>query len=660
MIKELSWFIILTAAVLLVNLPILNFNLLYPEQPLIYVANQTLHSLGDLAAVYLHPQMLHFNIPFFRPSGHFLLYYFFLPVLGWHNTQALLVLNLLFLSLSGCLLIKLYRLWFPEFLWGGYLAFALYLMHPALILPRLISLHFEFAHIFFLLLSLYCFVVFCQKNRLLVSGQEKVEWLALLVAALLIYALAVSFKEPALLLGPVLMTYFLIHYYQKGSLVTYGLTLWKLPACRQILLLIAVLCALLALYLTWAWPGLAHPLGSAIQLNTRVLALKELFNSMFGIQAFLYSSEHHIQGVFSLLARLLLWCFALITVLSSILVFRSHHTSYKKALIFLYTASLFFLVLPVVWAMGLPWHLSLSLCFMSLIMGFSCEYGIHRLTASKKWIFGLGVLASILVGLQAVEINQSNIRYWVAQDGLALALRRNAILHPPKLPTDFSEGGIILVEDSILQDAYRLGNSAYPYPYPIPLLRKQKNASSDQVSFSKLQESFFIKYDPVYNGSLFKWAYLRPDLQEEEYPFRIEEMEKVPLDIIHSWLQHYHTIFCVGYDVSGQWRDRTQLFKKKLMAEKKRRALQVNHYDLLPATIMVGSIFESQALPLADYHLCQAHCDESSRCQGFVYENSDFQKPAVARCQFFDYLSQNESRFCATCIGFIKTKEITL
>ncbi|HSW71611.1 MAG TPA: hypothetical protein VLH77_06505, partial [Gammaproteobacteria bacterium] len=155
-------FVAIWAFVLFVNSAVISFDLLYAEQPMIYTANQMFLSWGDFFRAYLHPQMLDiFSIPFFRPSGHFLLYQLLTPILGWHNTQAMLIVNLSFLAFSGFLVVKIYELLFPGFWLGAYLAFGFYLMHPALILSRLIVLHFEFAYIFFTLLSFYCFARFC-------------------------------------------------------------------------------------------------------------------------------------------------------------------------------------------------------------------------------------------------------------------------------------------------------------------------------------------------------------------------------------------------------------------------------------------------------------------------------------------------------------------
>src|SRR5580692_5114343 len=81
--------------VLFVNSSVIAFDLMYAEQPMLYAANQALHSIGDLLSIYLQPRMLDvFSIPFFRPSGHFLLYQILMPFLGWHNTQGLIIVNL--------------------------------------------------------------------------------------------------------------------------------------------------------------------------------------------------------------------------------------------------------------------------------------------------------------------------------------------------------------------------------------------------------------------------------------------------------------------------------------------------------------------------------------------------------------------------------------
>ena len=108
-------------------------------------------------------------------------------------------------------MLRLYSLLFPNFKLGGYLAFSVYLMHPALILSRLTILHFEFTYAFFVMLSVYLFVKFC-------AHLDKTKSLSDLIYSLVFYIIAVSFKEPAVMLGPVLACYFLISIYKNQTL----------------------------------------------------------------------------------------------------------------------------------------------------------------------------------------------------------------------------------------------------------------------------------------------------------------------------------------------------------------------------------------------------------------------------------------------------------
>jgi hypothetical protein len=85
-------FTLLWLFILLAYLPFLKLHMVYEEQPIIYLANQKITSLYSFLQVYLHPAQLEiFGVPFFRPSGHFLLYQLITPFVGWHNTQAFLV-----------------------------------------------------------------------------------------------------------------------------------------------------------------------------------------------------------------------------------------------------------------------------------------------------------------------------------------------------------------------------------------------------------------------------------------------------------------------------------------------------------------------------------------------------------------------------------------
>ena len=63
----------------------------------------------------------------------------------------------MFLGLAGYYMARVYSLLFKGYWVGGLIEFAIYLAHPSLALVKLSVLHFEFAHVFFVLVGLYYF-----------------------------------------------------------------------------------------------------------------------------------------------------------------------------------------------------------------------------------------------------------------------------------------------------------------------------------------------------------------------------------------------------------------------------------------------------------------------------------------------------------------------
>lgn len=561
-----------------------------------------------------------------------MLYQILMPFLGWHNTQGLIIVNLTFLALTGYLLVKIYNLLFPGFKIGGYLAFSLYLMHPALLLSRLIALHFEFAYVFFCLLSFYCFALFCREKQKTIR----------LFAALFFYVVAVTFKEPALMLGPVLAVYYCLH----GLRDRQGL---------QILALLSVTTLALALYLSLAWPSLAHPLSMAISLKEKGAASLELLKNLLGLStangASAVLQQSHLlwrEIIFTPLTQVLLGAFFCLSLLACLrLQFEKSAAAFerKKNLLFLAAAAVLFLILPINWAMGLPWHLSPSLLFLCLIAGFSFEYLGREGLPNKKGINGIGLLLAVLIGLNTIAVNRVNLAHVEARTGFALTLARNAVLHPPLLKEKLSSATVLLVEDSFLHDSYALGNSNYP------LFLKP---GLDYDALEKAQAFSFLKYQPIYNGYLFKWAYLQPGLQEEVYPFEVNHLNRVPDAVLHNWLQHYDDLVCLGYDRQGQWLDRTAELKRNLLREKAKRFLLVHPYEPFAAEVLSGKLMYTKVLGLPDHQLCQYECDQNVRCKGFTYENARYQYHSTVKCQFYEKVAVGKGKFCATCIGFVK------
>jgi hypothetical protein len=465
MLKMYSWarnsllLAVLFGIVLLVNIPVIQYDMMYCEQSMIYLANQAIHSLADLANAYLHPKLLDMAVPFFRPSGHFLIYQLLMPILGWHNTRAMLIVNLLFLALSGFVMIKLYELFFPRYRMGGYIAFGLYAMQPAMILSRLTVMHFEFAYVFFVLLSLYCFALFFKNNNLLDAAASHssdlnklklthMKWIGL---SILFFVIAATFKEPSLMLGPVLVSYLLIILYERQSLRIFIRGIVSNNELLQIILLMTVTTLFLVCYLTLAWPGLTNPERISTQWTGVWGAIQEyakiIFSFNYGAVATegLYSPTLPLRHlIVPIITRLIMWTL-FVSMAGSFFILSRQPANHqidllRKSVVFLFVASLLFLILPVSWATGLPWHLSLSFVCLSLMLGFGCDYFILSIVKNKQSVLFSEKLLLILIGISAFVVNQDNIRYLTkTNEGRAYALNRNAVLHPPALQALLNE-----------------------------------------------------------------------------------------------------------------------------------------------------------------------------------------------------------------------------
>lgn len=617
LIKNIFLLTILFIIVILINLPIISFDMMYQEQTTIYLANQSLSGWRDLLNVYLHPTWLNLNIPFFRPSGHFLVYQIFMPLVGWHNTLALNIISFTFLTFIGFFSIKLYKLLFPGFGAGALIAFSLYLMHPSLSISRLTFMHFDFAYVCFLVLSLYLFVLFCKKN----TDSTRFHHVGLLVCSLVCFAIAVTFKEPAIMLGPVLFCYFVMSFHHRLFNQTSLLILFTIIAVS----------AFLSWYLFLSWPSLKYA-GNSFHLTHSLGTANIFMKDVFGIQSNLipfgtlpFEDYAWRTTVFTPAARYLMWFFFWLTLLCMTLVIRDKSAaSFRQPLLFLFLASCLFMLLPLSWASGAPWHHSLTLICYVLMMGFSAEYLFRRMTFTKKYLTSCCIVFALLIAYAGVGVNFENIiKYYLEPNGfLGISLNRNAILSPPDIK--LNNDSVLVVEDSRLHNDYFMGNAAYP----ILLFIDRQHYDA----FAAQQNNFFVKFHHTYSGNLFRYAYLMPQLKEELYPFQIEAMDDIPNEIIYNWLQHFNHIFCVGYDAGAAWYDKTTAFKAALLKQQARRKLVVRNYHDVKA--LPGKIVYARALPFPDVQLCQFACDQDAHCAGITYRHVLSRAHHDARCYF--------------------------
>lgn len=657
LLKKSCLFLILALFILLVNFPLLQADLMYIEQPILYGANQSIHSLHDLINIYLHPQLLDVAVPFFRPSGHFLIYQLITPFMGWHNTRAFLVVNFMFLAACCYLMIRLYEKLFPRFKSGAYIACAFYLMQPSLLLSRTTIMHFDFAHVAFLLLALNCFVAFCQQNYLALTDGFK--HFGLLAQSLIFFIIAVTFKEPALMLGPVLVSYFFIFFY-KTSLSATLLKLIKNSESRKIIVIITLVSALMALYLTFSWPALALPLRAGIKSAEVWGSIKSFIKILFSLPGNMnwmpglplnYVSLQATQ-IKPQLIHVIVWSFLLATAVSLYQLFGKENGDeavvYRKSVVFLSVALLLFLVLPTLWSAGMPWHMHESLVCWSLLLGFGFDFAGKHFVSEKK-LMTIGLSVAVLVGLTTIAVDKAYVK--IANDRskseFFSVLDRNAVFYPPAIGKKLNANSLIVVEDHDMLNDYTLGDSFFSYNAFI-------GGNVDFAATEFKEKTIFLKHNPRYNGTLFRWAYLMPHLREEIYPFKIEAMKDVSDNAIYAWLEHFNNIFCVGYDKQNNWYDRTEVFKKNLLAEKIRRHLVVNPYRKLAKQTMTGKTVSKLILPYGDAGLCRTTCDKAKACQGFTYLHVAHAGRSVSRCDFYEKWDGTAANNCKYCTAYIK------
>jgi hypothetical protein len=319
---------------------------------------------------------------------------------------------------------------------------------------------------------------------------------------------------------------------------------------------------------------------------------------------------------------------------------------YQTSLTFLFVASLTFLILPLSWASAAPWHHSLTLVCLSLAMGFSIDYFLYRVGLRKIAAVMICMLIAAGITLTAIPVNQENInKYLETKEGpLGFGLTRNAVLHPPNIQNKLRPDSLIIVEDSLLQNDYFLGNAAYPFQLFF--------TGNDYDKMQLKQRYYYLTFHHTYSGTLFRYAYLMPTLKEELFPFRVEKMDVITNEIIYNWLAHYYNLFCLGYDKNANWYDKTDLFKKNLLKIQSERRLAVHPYQSFPVNVNHKMIAYSEKLAIPDAQHCQFVCDQDRTCKGFVYSESYIGDHLNSRCDYYQSSYLPGKAHCPQCMAY--------
>ena len=634
----LMTFALLWLFILVAYSPFLKLSMVYEEQPIIYLANQKITSLYALLQVYLQPAQLEiFAVPFFRPSGHFLMYQLLTPLVGWHNTKAFLVVNYFFLALCCYLMLQFYKLFFPSRRLGGYIACGIFLMHPTLMLVRGAVMHAEFAFIFFALLSLYCFAIFCDKNPVIAKDYRTLQnkKYGFFMLSLVFFAVSMTFKELSVMIGPVMIMYFCQAYFKKGRIAAFLKNFVWQREPLQIMLIIMVVTILLASYISLAWDG-ELPKNSA-PAGGSLYIMHHFFQILFGLWT---APEVPAVAPWFLQAQLgILLIGFYVTFFAKPIQSATDFYLEKKSFLFLLAAASAFLIIPVIWNAGAPWHISVTLVFISLLLGYSfeaiCQFYLVNIDLRKVTEIVYSIILMLLIG-QSALVSAKELTSFTTIVG------NNAVFHPPALKDRLNADSVLLIEDSTIHSPYFLGDAIYP-------IEPFQNGIDIQ---RMLPGKPFYHFPVTYGGTLFRYAYLLPDLHEELYPFQVNHMEKIPNITLYHWLQHLNNIFCVGYDKKGDWYDKTQTFKTNLVREQERRHLSVNSYQSEPVRVVDVNSTATVRLPFAEaYYYCQYRCDTNANCKGFTYVPN---RNGATMCYFDGSKTKRNLQACLNCETYSK------
>jgi hypothetical protein len=261
----------------------------------------------------------------------------------------------------------------------------------------------------------------------------------------------------------------------------------------------------------------------------------------------------------------------------------------------------------------------------------------------------LCLLVAVLLGLSTVLVNAMNLKQWTDRGQQAgYMLVYNAVINPPSLKNQLNNESIIVTEDSQNVGDYLLGDGAYPF---VTL----KHVDYYSYIMKQINSHSAIQYEPVYNGRLFRWAYLKPQLKEEIFSFNVNQMQSVPDEVLHRWLSHINNIFCIGYDNFSAWHDKTALFKKNLLQEKARRQMLVNAYQVKSSSAILNKALHIQKLSVPDAEMCQLTCDKDKRCHGFNYIEPT--RVGRAKCIYYETARIQDVQPCSVCQAYIKADD---
>ena len=489
---------ILTAFSFALYWEVFTYNTFGPETPLFYMGNDG-QTFRHMMRSYTY-----MNIMWYRPTGFALPYWAIEQFFSWHNLVAWKFLHFWTVIAAGCAIYWLAVRCLGGSQLAGLLSAVYFVAQPSLYAAVMEVAGFDFLHI---LLTVLCAGAYLLGTR--ATGRR-----SLLLTALswLLFLVAITAKEMALatpgylLLASSLVTVFERKDAPPGPRIR-----------RELLRLLPFFAVLPAYYLIHiaripadtffaSGPYRTNANWGMILANLRkfplwIARIYAYSDQTLSIRMYQSTALNNVVGICGLLLVAVQWWRRVRLAPSSRLV-----------LLLMLAWTAVYLVLPA-YSGGYIWHVNLIVIGYSVLFGFALAWCFDSLASAplRRAAVALFLLGGLLLGRADLKIE-----LYAGSHATGFRINHSVIPHPPVPAGKLGKEPLIYIED-------RLGMGPWWY-------------------------GCF--------GSLFKFAYLRHDLEEVIVP----SMGSVPRDLRRKWLAHNNAFF-FRYDEDYNWHDATGDFR---------------------------------------------------------------------------------------------------
>jgi Malectin domain len=477
------------------------YNTFGPETPLLYISNDG-QTFRQMMRSYTY-----LNLMWYRPTSFAVPYWAIEQFISWHNFVAWKLLHFWTVIAAGCAIYWLVVRCLGGSQLAGLLSAVYFVAHPCLYAVVMEVAGFDFLHI---LLTVLCVGAYLLGTR--ATGRR-----SFLLTALswLLFLVSITAKEMALATpGYLLLASILVTLFERKN-APLG------PQIRRelfrLLPFFAVLPAYYFVHIAKISADTFFPSGpyrstanwAMILANLRkfplwIARIYAYSDQTLSIRMYQSTALNNVVGICGLLLVAVQWWRRVRLAPSSRLV-----PSFRLVLL-AWTAV--YLVLPA-YSGGFIWHINLIVVGYSVLFGFALAWCFDSMSSAplRRAAIALFLAGGLLLGREDLKIE-----LYAGSHATGFRLNHSVIPHPPVPAGKLGKEPLIYIED-------RLGMGPWWY-------------------------GCF--------GSLFKFAYLRHDLEEVIVP----PMASVPRDLRSKWLAHKNAFF-FRYDENYNWHDASGDFR---------------------------------------------------------------------------------------------------